>query len=256
MTIAISIIIILVFIGFFLFLRLGTQWGSTPKERAMEMLGDAYFNGDSSSRTVMTRAITISADPKDVWPWLAQLGRGAGWYSIDWLDNGRKSSAHHIISWIPKPELGDASAIGYLRYIEEGKELVWWTKEVKFAGATSRLVTDILLVPQEKRSRLIIRMSADAAGLTAPVAMLLFQFIDSIMAIRQLLGIKERIETRHTYLDNPETGAKDQYQLYESIFASGECVGVIGKEQAVHWRQIAIEDGVLLKDVSRRNNED
>lgn len=238
----ISVFIILLLIGFFLFLRWRTQWGSTPKERVMKMSGDAYLKESASSHTVMTRAVTIYANPKDVWPWLAQLGRGAGWYSIDWLDNGKKSSARHIISWIPKPKLGDASAIGYLRHIEEGKELVWWTKGAKFAGATSRLVTDILLIPEAKGSRLIIRMSVDATGFTAPIAMLLFQFIDSIMARRQLLGIKERIENNETYLDNPETGTRDQYQYYETIFASGERVGVQGKEQAAHWRQMAIRD--------------
>lgn len=242
MIIAISIFIILLFIGFFLFLHWGTQWGSAPKERVMNMSGDTYFKGDSFTHTVMTRAITIYANPKDVWPWLAQLGRGAGWYSIDWLDNDRKSSARHIVSWVPKPQLGDASAIGYLWHIEEGKELVWWTKGVKFAGATSRLVIDILVLPEAKGSRLIIRMSADTVGFTAPIAILIFQFIDSIMAIRQLFGIKERVENANIHNDNPETGARDQYQYYETIFASGERVGVQGKEQAAHWRQMAIKD--------------
>jgi len=245
MIISISVFIILLLIGFFLFLRWGTQWGSTPKERVMNMSGDAYLKESASSHTVMTRAVTIYANPKEVWPWLAQLGRGAGWYSIDWLDNGRKSSAQHILSWIPKPELGDASAIGYLRHIEEGRELVWWASGVKFAGATSRLVTDILLIPDAKGSRLIIRMSADAVGFTAPIAILIFQFIDSIMAIRQLLGIKERVENANIHYDSPETGAKDQYQYYETLFASGENAGVPGKEQAPYWRQMAIDDGVL-----------
>jgi len=174
MIIAILIFIILLLIGFFLFLHRGKEWGSTPQERTMDMAGDAYLKGGSSTRTVMTRAVTIYTNPMDVWPWLAQLGRGAGWYSIDWLDNGRKRSAEHIISWVPKPQLGDASAIGYLRYIKEGKELVWWSKRVKFAGATSRLATDILLVPEGKDSRLVIRMSVDATGFTAPAAILLF----------------------------------------------------------------------------------
>ena len=242
----ILLFIILLCIGFFLFLRWGTQWGSTHKERVMNMSGDAYLKERASSHTVMTRAVTIHANPKEVWPWLAQLGRGAGWYSIDWLDNGRKSSAQHILSWIPKPKLGDASAIGYLRHIEEGRELVWWASGVNFAGATSRLVTDILLIPDAKGSRLIIRMSADAVGFTAPIAMLLFKFIDSIMARRQLLGIKERVENNETYLDNPETGLRTQYQHYETIYASGEKAGIQGKEQVAIWRQTAIEDGVLL----------
>ena len=33
----------------------------------------------------------------EVWPWLVQMGAGsrAGWYSYDFLDNGRRPSAHH-----------------------------------------------------------------------------------------------------------------------------------------------------------------
>jgi hypothetical protein len=66
--------------------------------------------------------------------------------------------------------------------------------------------------------------------------MLLFQFIDSIMARRQLLGIKERIENYQTYHDNTETGIRDQYQYYETIFASGEKAGTKGKEQAAYMK--------------------
>ena len=41
------------------------------------------------------------------------------------------------------------------------------------------------------------------------------------------------------------TGGKDQYQLYEVIYASGERAGVQGKEHATKWRQSAVEDGVI-----------
>ncbi|UCF46998.1 MAG: hypothetical protein JSU89_07405, partial [Myxococcales bacterium] len=82
-------------------LRWGTRWGSTPEERARKMPGDEYLDGGPRARVAMTRAILIHAPPERVWPWLSQLGRGAGWYSVDWLDNGRKTSAWHIVSWIP-----------------------------------------------------------------------------------------------------------------------------------------------------------
>ena len=230
------------------FVRRGMRWGATPEECAMQMTGDAYLDAGPAVRTAMTRAISIAAPPEIVWPWLAQLGRGAGWYSIDRLDNGGKISARHIVSWIPAPQPGDATAIGYLRHIEAGRELAWWANGVRFFGATARLVTGIRLQPQGNGSRLVIRMSADAAGFTARLAIWIFQFIDTIMARRQLLGIKERVEqygARTADPDRPETGARDQYQLYEIIYASGESAGVRGKELATHWRQAAIEDGVV-----------
>jgi len=103
----------------------GTRWGSTSAERAIEMPGDDYLEGGRRVRVAMTRAISINVRPERVWPWVSQLGRGAGWYSVDWLDNGRKTSAWHIVLWIPEPQLGDATAVGYLRHITTGRSLVW-----------------------------------------------------------------------------------------------------------------------------------
>jgi hypothetical protein len=243
-----AVAIVLVVAGFILFLRWGARWGSTAAERELELPGDGYLKDGPAVRVVMTRAVSIAAEPETVWPWLAQLGRGAGWYSVDWLDNGRKVSARHIVSWIPEPRLGDASPIGYLRRIEPGRALVWWVGGLQFLGAWTRLVVDIRLTPEERGARLVIRMSADAAGRMARMTMLLFQFIDSIMARRQLLGIKERVErygVRTAAPEEPETGARDQYQLYEVIYASGETAGVRGREHAAAWRRAAIEDGII-----------
>ena len=181
------------------------------------------------------------------------MGRGTGWYSIDWLDNRGRKSARHIISWIPEPKLGDASPVGYLRHIEYNKALIWWLKGTKFLGALTRLVVDMRLAPENKGSRLIIRMSGDAAGFTAKLALLVFQFIDSIMARSQLIGIRERVENyglRSINPDEPETGAKDQYQLYEVIYVNGERAGVPGKELAERWRQTAIEDGLIADSLT------
>ena len=119
------IALVLAVVGLLVFLRWGTRWGSTSEERARRMPGDGYLEGGHGERVVMTRAQSIRARPETVWPWLAQLGRGAGWYSFDRLDNGGKGSARHIVSWIPEPQVGDASAVGYLRYLEPGRALVW-----------------------------------------------------------------------------------------------------------------------------------
>ena len=44
-----------------------------------------------------TRAITIDAKPRDVFPWLLQIGYGrGGWYSYDWIDNDGKRSVDRI----------------------------------------------------------------------------------------------------------------------------------------------------------------
>ncbi|MDH3199883.1 MAG: hypothetical protein OEM15_03215 [Myxococcales bacterium] len=161
--------------------------------------------GDLDQRTCRTSLV-----------WVCQLGRGAGWYSVDWLDNGRKTSAWHIVSWIPEPRLGDATAIGYLRHVDAGRSLAWWHDGGNFVGSRARMVTCFELSAQGHGTRLVSRISADASGPSAPVALLVFRVIDSIMACRQLIGLRARVEyceENRAALRDPETGDRDQYQL-------------------------------------------
>jgi hypothetical protein len=111
-----------------------------------------------------------------------------------------------------------------------------------------RMVVDIRLGPDGAGSRLVIRVSGDATGIAGSSAMYVFEAVDSNMAIRQLQGIKARIEafgTRTADPDTPETGDRDEFQLYETIWSSGERAGVVGREKAALWRQAAEEAGVL-----------
>ena len=212
------------------------------------MPGDAYLDGGPRPRVVMTRAVSISAPPERVWPWVSQLGRGAGFYSIDWLDNGRKRSAWHIVSWIPEPRLGDATAIGYLRHVSPGRSLAWWLNGGRFLGSAARMVTCFVLSAEGQGTRLVSRISADASGPLALIALLIFQVIDSIMARRQLIGLRGRVEYSeqgHASLRDPETGERDQYQLYEIVYAAGGGAGVKGKEHGARWHRAALEDGLL-----------
>ncbi len=243
-----GILLVLAVVAAAVFTRKAMHWGATPEERAMRMAGDEYLVDGPAARVVMTRAVFIAAPPDVVWPWLAQLGRGAGWYSLDRLDNGGKRSARHILTWVPAPCKGDASPIGYLRHIVPGRQLTWWAPGVRFIGATTRLAVDILLDGDDGGSRLVIRMSADAEGAMARPALWIFRFMDSIMARNQIMGIRERVErhgARASDPDHPESGARDQYQLYEVIYASGDRAGTPGKERAEHWRRIAIEARLL-----------
>jgi hypothetical protein len=109
-------------------------------------------------------------------------------------------------------------------------------------------VVDFDLRPDGAGTRLVTRMSADATGPTGGLSMLVFRFIDSIMAIRQLRGIRERVErygNRDSNPEDPETGARDQYQLYEVIYASGKSAGIAGSEAASRWRRYVLEEGIL-----------
>ena len=232
------------------FVRRGTRWGSTPDELTLGLPGDEYLEGGSGARTVMTRAISISAPPEAVWPWLAQMGRGAGWYSYDRIDNGGKTSARHIVSWIPPPRVGDSSAIGWLRDLEPDRGLTWWLPGEKTLGTMLRMVVDMRLEPEGAGSRLIIRVSGDAMGTFGVFVTHAFELVDSVMAIGQLQGIRARAEAfgaRSADPDAPETRDRDQFQLYETIWKSGERAGTPGREKAALWRQAAEEAESVLE---------
>jgi hypothetical protein len=254
MSIVAVALLILVAIAVVALVRWGAGWGATPAEQSMQMPGDEFFTDCAPAFVAMTRAVTVAAPPEIVWPWLTQLGRGAGWYSYELLDNGGRMSARHIVSWVPPIQLGDASPIGYVRHLVDGSKLTWWVPGTRFLAANARLTVDISVHPDKDSSRLVMRMSADATGTMARPALWIFMFIDSIMATRQLLGIKERVEAhgaRTADPERPETGTRDQYQLYEVIYASGEKAGAPGKEAAEKWHLAAIAAGLIDPPQSR-----
>lgn len=67
-------------------------WGATPAELASPMPGDDLV---PNPRLGCTRAISISAEPADVWAWLVQIGQGrGGLYSFDGLENLARCDIH------------------------------------------------------------------------------------------------------------------------------------------------------------------
>ena len=222
--------------------------GATPEEIASASTAAHWYDGVPGARLQMTRAIAVEAPPENLWPWLAQNGRGAGWYSWDRLDNGTRASAQHIVQWIPGPRVGDASAIGYLKHLEPGRELVWWAPSAQFLGARTWSSWQYTVVPDGDGSRLLMRVDGAAAGVGKWLVVLVLPLIDSIMALRQLRNLKdvaERHGRRSQDTEHPETGERDQYQLYQVIYASGDEAGVPGSENAAQFRSRAEVDGAV-----------
>jgi hypothetical protein len=167
--------------------------------------------GDSEIKSPIfqaTRAVTISASPEDVWPWIAQMGyRRAGWYGFDQFDNDGIPSSTRILSEFQNPQIGQV--IGEeglaIRTIEPNKSLVlsfshpttvWVFKEgiwPKF-GASS---LSYRLHPLGKNKlRLIVRMRFTAKLFSLPILWWpFFEIGDFLNARRQLLGIKRRAES-------------------------------------------------------------
>ena len=207
------------FVAASLLARWGTTWGSVEAERSAAMVGDGFFSGDAPAYVAMTRAIDIEVPPEAVWPWVAQTGRGAGWYSWDRLDNGGRRSARSLVPWIPEPKLGDATAIGYLRRLDPERQLSWWAPEIRYPGAVVSLAVDMLLSRNGKGSRLVIRISGDSFGPLALPVIWIFRLVDSIMAIRQLIVLRDLAENRAAGEAPPEADSEDRsrYQLYQTI---------------------------------------
>jgi hypothetical protein len=66
------------------------------RERSRPLPGDPLIPEPIAS---LTQATTMRRPPREVWPWLIQMGAGAraGWYSYDFIDNGRQRSADRIV---------------------------------------------------------------------------------------------------------------------------------------------------------------
>jgi hypothetical protein len=64
---------------------LGRRAGSSPEERAVQLPGDEVVQ---DSQMVMNHGVTIeAASPREIWPWLTQLGwHLGGYYTPHWVD--------------------------------------------------------------------------------------------------------------------------------------------------------------------------
>ncbi len=79
-------------------------WGIDPVEKGRAFPGDDLVPG---AEAIDTRGLDLAAPPKDVWPWLVQMGYGrAGWYSYDQLDMNHPS-ADRIVPELQTLGVGD-----------------------------------------------------------------------------------------------------------------------------------------------------
>jgi hypothetical protein len=145
-----------------------------------------------------TRAVTITAAPQDIWPWLVQWGwNRAGFYSYDLLDNLGRPSARQILPQFQQLAVGDWVPMGgkttpYTAYRVARLEpctLMLWQK----GGGTWLW----LLEPDGTgHTRLITRLRSRYAWArpTIVTELILMEIGDPFMMRKCLLGIKQRAE--------------------------------------------------------------
>jgi hypothetical protein len=184
------------------------RWGATAEEAARPLPGDQVV---AKADYVATRAITIDAPPRDVWPWLVQMGSGrAGWYTYDRIDNAGMPSATEILPELQQLQVGDlipmvaGKDIGVrVKELEPDRRMLWWDEQGEYSW-------EWVLEPADGRTRLLQRLRVTRHPWTPKM---LYELVaangDVVMQCKLLRGIKQRAErlaARHR-TPGPETAA-------------------------------------------------
>lgn len=169
------------------------SWGATPEEVSRNFPSDHLVQDPTFNAT---RAITISAPPEAVWPWIVQTGlTRAGWYSYDLLDNLNRRSAQVII-----PEFQDLVPGDIVPMSPDGKHgmtvqsmdpphsMVWGDP----ANTTWAWQLDETV---DGSTRLVTRIRARYRWWSPSIAFsLLVEFADVWMMRKMLLNLRARAE--------------------------------------------------------------
>lgn len=184
----------------------GTPGRAHPDEHA-PIAGDELL---PAARAQVTHHVRIEAPPRDVWPWLLQMGRRrGGWYSWDLLDNGGVRSADRIVPALQKLSVGDTLPIkrtgpeGFaVLAIEPMRALVLGDPSLlpgapKPAGPARATWAFALEPIGDSATHLVVRVRVEhpdslVARLLRPVVVA----VHDVMERKQLRTLKQRAEAR------------------------------------------------------------
>jgi len=172
-------------------------WGATSDEAAGPLPGDGLL---ADPAIVTTRAISVSAPPAAIWPWLVQMGPGRGGvYTYDWIENLFGLGIHSVDEILPEFQdlkLGDSQRLGKrgavlrVAVLEPERSLVYRSDDGNWVWAFA-------LVPAGNVTRLISRNRIALPGATAATRALYTYLMEPgslVMERKMLLGIKRRAE--------------------------------------------------------------
>ena len=175
-------------------------------ERTRTLPGDGLIPEPIAS---LTHAITIQRPPRDVWPWLVQMGADrAGWYSYDFIDSDHRPSADRIVPALQTVAVGDLfpAAPGatdgfHVLAFETARYLVLGWRPAP--GAAPIMTWAFVLEWRtDTTTRLIVRARGGRDypfyGLPPWIGKPFIRFGHFVMQRQQLLGIAWRSESRET----------------------------------------------------------
>jgi hypothetical protein len=136
-------------LGYFLLVRpWHLRWGAPDEEMAAALPGDEI---SSAAAGQVTHAITIDAPPKDVWPWILQIGQDrGGFYSYTFLENLVGCQMRNVAKIVPQWQKRSAG------------DVVWFATPKHFGGK-ARMVAAIV----EPERALVLATPEDWPGIQA-----------------------------------------------------------------------------------------
>ena len=179
------------------------RWGTTGEEARKRLPGDELV-----PRPVVeaTRALTINASAKEIWPWMVQMGAGrGGLYSYDWLENLAGLGIHSVDRVVPElQDLKEGDVFPLDAPSGTGPTVAELVPERAIVlhfldprGGRSVLSWAYILDQvDEGTTRLIFRFKLDAnpRPLWGLVYALLIEIPHFVMERKMMLGIKDRVE--------------------------------------------------------------
>lgn len=204
--IIVAVLIIAFFVYRLLVLPWMNTWGATAEEIRATLPGDELVAHPVAQTT---QAVTIRAQPEQIYPWLLQLGvdRG-GMYSYDWLENLVGLNVHTVDRIAPeyqnaKPgdfwgftpkESGDGPGV-YVVKLDANRAVLGCFGMRRVSPIPCTGTWQLVLQPQsDGMTRLILRARTDAASPMTGIFGAIFDPITFTMQRGMLLGFRDRIE--------------------------------------------------------------
>jgi hypothetical protein len=193
----------------------------TPDEIAMPMPGDDLIPVPDR---VQMRAINIEAPAHDVWPWLAQMMRGAGIYGWPRLESAACASAEHLISDIPPPRTGDrVGEVFEVIEVVPFRAIAWRSyHSISVLGLTLREMTLSYQISARGHScsRLVVRQRCQLDHCANRLTRRFSNLIHFLLPCSQLWRIKELAEAASRDREESDPQANGQPHQAAPFLAS------------------------------------